>query len=69
MKILGVFWFTNSRGSVGVVRAETECDGICYFISAVPGFDEEVDTQYIADWGARFPTHVGDALFGIRGEP
>ena len=66
MKILGVTWFTNARGPVGVVRVECEETGnVEYRISAVDGFNEAVDANIVASLGARFPTAAGNALFGI----
>ncbi len=63
--IINTMWFTNAHGTVGIARVQTQ-DGIHYYISAVPGFDAERDAQHIADWGSKFPTTAGDALFGIK---
>lgn len=66
MNILGVTWFTSSRGTLGVVRAECEdTREVKYYISAVDGFNEAVDTNCVLAFGARFPTAAGNALFGI----
>lgn len=62
-KILGVHWFTTTNGTVGIVKVADAFAGICYFISAVSGLNEETDKEYIADWGARFPVEAGDKLF------
>lgn len=66
MKVLGVTWFTNGRGPIGIARVECEDTGeVKYYISAVDGFNEAVDTNIVASLGARFPDEAGDALFGI----
>lgn len=64
MKILDVRWF-NGRSCVGVVRIEDPYDGIKYYIGTCAGMEEEIDMEYIAAWGARFPNNVGDILFGV----
>lgn len=62
MQILGCRWFND----VGIVRVETEHDGIRYYIKAVVNATTEAnDARMIAEWGARFPDAVGDLLFGI----
>lgn len=65
--IINTMWFTNAHGTVGIARVQTQ-EGIRYYISTVPGFDEQHDAQRIADWGSSFPTEAGDALFGIPNE-
>lgn len=66
MNILGVIWFNNARGCIGVARAECEETGeVKYYISAVDGFNAAVDTNIVAALGARFPEAAGDSLFGI----
>lgn len=66
MKILGHYWFTNGMGTVGIVRVQTDHEGIMYYIGTGTGFSEEYDAQRIADWGSVFPTNVGNNLFGIK---
>ena len=39
-----------------------------YYITAVPGEDEETDKLYVAALGAPFPDAVGDLLFGVERE-
>lgn len=58
-------WFTNSQGTIGIVRVHTEHDGIKYYIGRSIMEREEDDAQYIAEFGSSFPTKAGDALFGI----
>jgi hypothetical protein len=66
MKILGVHWFSN-RSLVGIVRTEDEWDGIKYYITAVSNpSTEDVDAQFVADWGSTFPKEAGDVLFGVK---
>lgn len=64
MKVLDVMWFTGAHGCVGIVKVETQYDGIKYFIGPARGFDEDLDKQEILDWGARFPEAAGAMLFG-----
>jgi len=68
MKILDTLWFCG-RTMVGIVRVETEYEGIKYYIASPPGEakgnNEEEDIQFIADWGSTFPRHAGDVLFGV----
>jgi hypothetical protein len=66
MKLLDTFWFTNRDGSTGIVRVETDYDGIKYYIGHVPGFNEQDDSEYIAKWGSTFPKEAGDVLFGVK---
>lgn len=59
MKVLDVRWFN----AVGVVRTLDVLDNIRYYIGIGDGLDEEVDKQFIADWGSYFPKDAGDKLF------
>ena len=61
---LDVAWFTSTKGTVGIVKVETQNDGIEYRISAVDGFMEKMDVIQVMAWGARFPDAAGRALFG-----
>lgn len=65
---MNVIWFSG-RSCVGIVRIEDPYDGVKYYIGCPPGEahgnNEEEDTQWIADWGAKFPKEIGDKLFGI----
>lgn len=62
-KCLGVLWFNT----VGIVRAQTELDGIKYYIRAChPHVTEQEDIEYIMDWGSTFPSEAGDVLFGVK---
>lgn len=66
MKTLDVRWFCG-RTNVGIVRVHFEAtDEIRYYIKAVSGYDEEVDTIDIAQWGTTFPSDAGDVLFGVK---
>lgn len=61
MKILGVYWFNGG----GIVRVETDYDGIEYRIGtwgALGGLDPAKDADWIAEWGNKFPNSVGDKL-------
>lgn len=65
MKILDVMWFCAGHGNAGIVRVQSEYEGIKYYIGQCSGLDEESDTQHIADWGSSFPAEAGDVLFGV----
>jgi hypothetical protein len=67
MKILEVYWFNGG----GIVRVQTEYDGIKYYIRGIPPEmigDPDSDAQFIADYGSTFSTAAGDALFGMNAE-
>lgn len=65
MKILGTRWF-GGRTTIGVVRVQTDYDGIVYCISAISSpTTEQHDAEYIAEWGSSFPSDAGDSLFGL----
>ena len=61
---LEVEWFTSTKGTVGIVKVQTQHDGIEYRISAVDGFMEKRDVLQVIAWGAKFPKAAGIALFG-----
>jgi len=73
--ITGVRWFT-SRTCTGIVQVvqdhekddyrQTGVADFRYYISGVPGEDEETDKQFVAAFGAPFPQVAGDALFGVE---
>lgn len=52
-KMIGVAWFTNSRGCTGLVITKNESGEEKAFISAVPGDDELNDIKVIMDWGCK----------------
>jgi hypothetical protein len=60
-------WF-NSRSKVGIVMAEDELGEIFYLIGTGDGLNEIIDVNLITAFGAKFPTSLGDQLFG-RGAP
>ena len=64
MQILNVRWFTG-RDCIGIVRVQTDYNGIQYFIGKVDGIDAEDDARYVADWGSRFDPAAGRVLFGV----
>lgn len=65
IKITHTSWFTNSQGTTGIVRVQTEDEGIKYYIGRAVGMNADQDASYIAEYGASFPKCAGDALFGI----
>lgn len=63
MKILDSYWFTPMGASViGIVKVETEFDGIKYYIGTCSGMDLDGDTKHIAERGAKFPYDAGEKL-------
>lgn len=65
MKILDVYWFNGG----GIVRVDTEYDGIVYYIRGIDGDmfkGPTTDARFIAEWGSTFPNAAGDALFGVK---
>jgi len=66
MEILGSTWFNNHKGCTGIVRVQTEFDGIKYFISHVNGLDQKIDEVFVAEWGSTFPAEAGNVLFGVK---
>lgn len=59
-------WFTPMGGAcIGIVMVETEYDGPVFYIGLGAGVNKDNDEQRIAQTGARFPWHVGAALFGV----
>lgn len=61
MRVLDCRWFND----VGIVKVETEFNGVRYFIKAVVNpTTAENDARMIAEWGVSFPRAVGDMLFG-----
>ncbi len=72
--ITGVRWFTN-RTCVGIVQIgqdhekdeyrQTGMADFKYYISSVPGENEEEDKLFIAAFGAPFDKIAGDALFRV----
>jgi len=64
MKVLDVRWFCAGHGNVGIVKAFDEYEGINYYVGQCSGSDADYDAQWVADWGSRFPTEAGNALFG-----
>ena len=65
MKPLRVQWFNSVKGTVGIAMCEDDFGNISYRLSAIDGFNENVDVNHIAAWGARFPNNAGDVLFGV----
>ena len=61
---MNVMWFTNTKGTIGIVKVKTPYEGIQYYISAVDGFMEKMDVIQVIAWGSRFPDDAGKALFG-----
>lgn len=64
MKILDSIWFTPMGGSlIGIVKVQTEYEGIKYYIGTASGANEAHDAQHIAETGGRFPSESAEKLF------
>jgi hypothetical protein len=57
--ILNSTWFTNMKGSIGIILTQNEIGEKKFYISSVDGFDQEVDERFIAEYGAPvLPEHL-----------
>ena len=63
MKVLDAYWF-NPMGSaiIGIVKVQTEYEGIKYYIGSASGMEEDGDAEHIAQRGAKFPISAGEIL-------
>jgi hypothetical protein len=57
-------WFSG-RSAVGIVMAQDELGEIFYLIGTGDGLNETIDVNLITAFGASFPKHLGDTLFGV----
>lgn len=55
LRVIDKFWFTNQRGTVGMVITENEMGVKKIRIGSVAGFNEKNDADYLAAWGSRVP--------------
>jgi len=68
MKILDSYWFSPMGGDlIGVIKAQTEYDGIKYYIGTIktwPGesLNKKNDEITISERGAKFPEKAGKIL-------
>lgn len=54
-KIIEKWWFTTNGAFIGIVKTLDEITGEEKFrIGTASGVDEELDAEYIKDYGARF---------------
>ncbi len=52
MKVVDSLWFTNNKGTVGIVTIEEDVTGDRKaYIGIGDGHNQEADTQSIVDWG------------------
>ncbi len=64
MKVLDSIWFHQMGGAlIGIVKVQTEYEGIKYFIGTASGVDEEEDAKHIAETGGKFPIEAAEKLF------
>ncbi len=55
MRVVDSLWFTNNKGTVGIVIIEEDVTGERRaYIGIVDGYNQEADTQSIIDWGNPF---------------
>ncbi len=62
MKVKEVIWFAG-RDCIGIVATENDMGEINFFIGKGKGFDKELDSQTIADWGTRVNKEMLDRFF------
>lgn len=53
MKILEVTWFSHMLTTIGIVSIKNEIGQVKFYIGKVEGFDEEADTKFISEYGAK----------------
>jgi hypothetical protein len=66
MTPLKAIWFAGGKGTIGIVRTESDQGEIGYFIGTGDGMHEVIDVNNIAALGAKFPDNAGDLLFNIK---
>ncbi|GAH49030.1 unnamed protein product, partial [marine sediment metagenome] len=56
MRVIETLWFTNIKGTCGIVLGEEDVtkDPVAY-ISVVGGSNAQLDTEDIVAWGNKFP--------------
>ena len=63
MKVIDTLWFTNNKGTVGIVILEEDITGDRKaYIGVVPGGDEKADTEAIIDWGNPFSLNTAQRI-------
>ncbi len=62
MKIIDTLWMTG-KGTVGLVACENDIGEKKFYIGVGEGFNEELDKQNIADWGAKVDRKIFDRFF------
>jgi len=65
MKILGSLWFSPMGNLIGIVKVQTEYNGIKYYIGSFASGtfkSQEEDEKVIAERGAKFPEEAGKLL-------
>lgn len=66
-KILGVSWYNNMAGAIGLVLMNNGFEDKAY-IGQAPGQDEDADTQYVLDHGAPFPVDAARVALKLTAE-
>lgn len=69
MKILDVLWFTQGQApnTIGIVKVQTDYDGIQHYVGTGQGFSSDFDMQQIASWGARVVPEVMQSFLNSDG--
>jgi len=63
MKVIDAIWFTNIRGTVGIVIGEDEITGEKKaYIGVVEGNDVKEDIELIKSWGNPFPLETVERM-------
>ena len=60
--VIDSVWFTARDSTIGAVAIRTT-RGWKAYISSVAGHSEELDSQYVARWGAKLPKEIAVAMF------
>ena len=57
MVILESVWY----GKIGIVKVQTEYQGVKYYIGNGNGFSQDEDEKLIAEWGSTFYPEIFDS--------
>ena len=72
MKVIDSLWFTNIKGTVGIVILEEDVTGDRKaYIGVVSGEDEKADTETIIAWGNKLSLDTAQRIvhFLKKGRP
>lgn len=64
MKTTSVHWFSNSKGTIGIItRIDEHTDERKLYISSVSGINEAVDIRMIEEWGGTISPGLVKTLY------